>query len=158
MASYKSIWPAPVYVGRFADGETVRLSFHSRAGKPLDFNRGRRIVSAVIGNERGREAAMRDLAAQLRTVDATYGPICPDWAYYQPRHMLAHYAPADLASGFVDWDGVAYPDPHFAPAAVEPAAKAKADPLARVLAAIGKLTVAQREAALAALVPTRIAA
>lgn len=38
----RSIWPAPVYEGRFADGTVQRMSFYSLAGKPLDFDRGRR--------------------------------------------------------------------------------------------------------------------
>lgn len=40
----KSIWPAPVYEGRFADGTVQRMSFYSLANKPLDFGRGRRGV------------------------------------------------------------------------------------------------------------------
>ncbi len=37
------IYPAPVYVATFPDGKTVRMSFWSRAGKPLDYDRGRRL-------------------------------------------------------------------------------------------------------------------
>lgn len=134
MATYKSIWPAPVYVARLSDGETVRMSFHSRAGKPLDFDRGRRIVSGVVGNEQGRAAAMKNEPYAV-----------------SDSIMLARYAPAKLAAGHVEWNDVIYPDPHFAPTAVEPANKAKTDSLSRMLAAIGKLSADQRNAVLDAL-------
>ena len=42
-ADYKrgaGVQPLPVYVAQFADGSACRLSFYSRAGKPLDFARG----------------------------------------------------------------------------------------------------------------------
>jgi hypothetical protein len=51
------IWPAPVYVGTFADGEVVRMSFWSQQGKPIDFDRGRRGVMLALGNERTRAKA-----------------------------------------------------------------------------------------------------
>lgn len=41
-AKGKSVWPPPVYEGRFADGTVQRMSFYSLAGKSLDFGRGRR--------------------------------------------------------------------------------------------------------------------
>lgn len=153
MKSYKSIWPAPVYVGRFADGETVRMSFASRQGKALDFDRGRSIVCGVIGGERGRAKRWRQLAPALRAADSkTYGPSLPGYVnrVFDTRDPPA----ADLVAGYVEWDGVIYPDPQFAPRAAEvPAAKPKADPVGRVLASIAKLSDDQRVAVLAALVP-----
>ena len=40
----KSIWPPPVYEGRFADGTVQRMSFSSLVGKPINFAMGRRGV------------------------------------------------------------------------------------------------------------------
>lgn len=42
---FKSMWPYPVYVATFADGTTQRMSFASPAGKPIDFDRGRRLLA-----------------------------------------------------------------------------------------------------------------
>ena len=41
----KGMWPGPVYEGRFADGSIGRMSFWSKGGKPLDFDRGRHVVT-----------------------------------------------------------------------------------------------------------------
>lgn len=41
-----SVWPPPVYEGTFADGSVLRMSFHQKAGKPIDFARGRRLLAA----------------------------------------------------------------------------------------------------------------
>jgi hypothetical protein len=51
---FNSVWPPPVYVGLFADGETVRMSFSTRAGKPLDYERGRNVCCWAMGEERRR--------------------------------------------------------------------------------------------------------
>lgn len=61
MAIAKGIWPPPVYVATFAGGETIRMSYWSRAGKPLDHDAGRRYVQAAIGRERARRPAWHDL-------------------------------------------------------------------------------------------------
>ena len=37
----RGIYPAPVYVATFRDGETVRMSFWNKIGKPWDHERGR---------------------------------------------------------------------------------------------------------------------
>ena len=41
----KGMWPGPVYEGHFADGTIGRMSFWSKARKPLDFDRGRCVVT-----------------------------------------------------------------------------------------------------------------
>ena len=42
----KCVFPAPVYVAKFADNQVVRMSFWSPAGEPLDFERGRRLCKS----------------------------------------------------------------------------------------------------------------
>ena len=49
--SKHSYWPPPVAVARFRDGETVRMSFWSQEGKPIDAARGHRLVSWAKGAE-----------------------------------------------------------------------------------------------------------
>ena len=45
-ASYKKgMWPSPVYEGHFESGEILRMSFWSEVAKPLDIDRGRRMIS-----------------------------------------------------------------------------------------------------------------
>ena len=41
----KGLWPGPVYEAHFTDGTTGRMSFWSKAGKPFDFDRGRRVLA-----------------------------------------------------------------------------------------------------------------
>ncbi len=40
------IYPAPVYVATFADGQTIRMSFWNRIGKPWDVERGRALCAS----------------------------------------------------------------------------------------------------------------
>ena len=40
------IYPAPVYVATFPDGQVIRMSFWTKAGKPLDHERGRRLCAS----------------------------------------------------------------------------------------------------------------
>ena len=42
--------PAPVAIARFADGRRVRMAFWSQANKPIDYARGRRIVTRAYRN------------------------------------------------------------------------------------------------------------
>lgn len=119
VARGKSIWPAPVYVARFRGGEVCRMSFYSLAGKPLDFDRGRRICCGVIGNERGMTNWPRGVGLPPMFSPAT-----------------------DIEHGEVDWDGEVFIDPFFTakPVAV---AKPKADPVAKLTAQLGKLSAEQ---------------
>lgn len=134
----RSLWPCPVYVARFSDGTECRMSFWSDAKKPLDFDRGRRGCCQAIGNERGRAVG---------TIPGTRYAAC-----YQ------HYAPAtDIEYGEVEYGGEVMVDPFFAaPAPVVPL-RPKADPLAALLAKVGKLDWAQLEA-LQAAIDARVAA
>ena len=43
----KTMQPAPVFVANYADSITVRMSFNSLEGKPLDLARGRKICDLV---------------------------------------------------------------------------------------------------------------
>ena len=43
---FKGRHPAPVAVVTFADGQTVRMSFWSERGKPLDWNRAIRVCTS----------------------------------------------------------------------------------------------------------------
>jgi len=43
----RGIYPAPVYVAEFGDGTMGRASFWSPEGKPIDFERGRRVVATL---------------------------------------------------------------------------------------------------------------
>lgn len=156
MAKSNLIWPPAVYVAKFAGGEDYRMSLAWRVGKPIDHDKGRRGACQIIGNERGRAAALRPLATRQRARDKTYGPSLPDYAGTNLATLLCRPFPAatDIVSAHVEWNGEIYPDPAFLPTAAQPvAAKAKPDPLARVLAAVGKLSADQRAAVLAALVP-----
>ena len=50
----KGMWPGPVYEGHFDDGTVDRMSFWSKAGRPFDFGRGRRVVGLCTPN-RGKK-------------------------------------------------------------------------------------------------------
>lgn len=43
----KIVWPSPVIVATFADGEKVRMSFACLPGKPLNIGRGLRLAAAA---------------------------------------------------------------------------------------------------------------
>jgi hypothetical protein len=86
---FNSIWPPPVYVGMFSNGETVRMSFSTRAGKPLDFERGRRIVCWIKRDQRV------PLPPNCRAIlDGQRAPSEAD-GYFESveyRKLLRHYA------------------------------------------------------------------
>lgn len=42
------IRPSPVYEAHMSDGETVRMSFWSPKGKPIDMDAGRRTVESIL--------------------------------------------------------------------------------------------------------------
>jgi hypothetical protein len=48
----KSLYPYPVYVAWFRDGEQARMSFWQAAKGPWRADIGRRVVEQAIGNER----------------------------------------------------------------------------------------------------------
>ena len=50
----KSLYPSPVVVAYFADGEAVRMSFRQPVGKPWRFAAMTRMVKQIIGDERAR--------------------------------------------------------------------------------------------------------
>ncbi|MCP4900090.1 MAG: hypothetical protein GY906_24230 [bacterium] len=43
----KGAWPPPVYVATLENGSTKRMAFWSQAGKPWDFERGRKLCQWV---------------------------------------------------------------------------------------------------------------
>lgn len=44
----RGIWPAPVYEARMSDGELIRMSFFSPLGKPVELERGRRLILSCV--------------------------------------------------------------------------------------------------------------
>jgi hypothetical protein len=87
----KGIWPPPVYCAELETGEIARLSFWSRRGKPLDFDRGRHSVATIY----------RDTSLDLPRTPA---------AFRGTDYMAM---PARLVRGWVEIDGKNYLDPHF---------------------------------------------
>jgi hypothetical protein len=49
------IYPVPVYVATFADGQTIRMSFWNRIGKPWDVQRGRALCASWHRTMTGRD-------------------------------------------------------------------------------------------------------
>lgn len=47
VALNKGMYPAPVVVGQYDNGQLVRLSFWSQVGKPIDFERAESILTAI---------------------------------------------------------------------------------------------------------------
>ena len=45
----KALYPYPTYQASFSDGTVARMSFWTRAGKPFDFDAGRRACEAHMG-------------------------------------------------------------------------------------------------------------
>lgn len=104
----QSIYPPPVYVATFADGTTCRMSFWSQAGKPFNFERGRRLCAQAIGNERAR------LAAGDRYV-VRFMPKLARWSEPTVVAPIGCMPAEDIIAGHVEYDGVTYLDPHFLP-------------------------------------------
>ena len=97
-AAQRGVWPPPVYVATFADGEVVRMSYHSRAGKPLDHERGRRLCCQALGNERGRVGATRLIGTESLAR--------PCWYVFAPA--------SDITAGHAEQAGDVIRDPYFA--------------------------------------------
>lgn len=167
--AYKGMWPAPVYVATFADGTVGRHSFYSQAGKPLDFERGRngacwlwRKGTHPVGSEKietESECGHCHGTGKLCNSEA-FRNVSPDkdcfmchgagrrsikqWvttndAGERYQAHAYHNTPArnDIVSGHIEHDGQSFPDPHFSGNVVP--MKPKADPVAALLAKIGKL-------------------
>lgn len=101
MKKSNSIWPCPVYVAKFADGTDIRMSFSSPRGKPYDFDRGRRLVCQVIGNERRRKELLSGIG-RLPT------------AWYDSPYLALGTPPAtDIVVAHVEHDGKLVEDPFF---------------------------------------------
>jgi len=67
----KGIWPAPVYEALCANGQIRRMSFWSRAGKPLDFATGRTMCATVIDSA-GRELTSPIVLGCVHLGDETF--------------------------------------------------------------------------------------
>lgn len=136
MTKYKGIWPAPIYVARFADGTEQRASFFSVANKPIDFAAGRGMAchyarpwEAIEYEERGRHVV--PTPASIKASLERY--------YSMPPR-------ADIVAGHVELDGARIDDPHFAPApSVVALPKRRKDPIDSVLAALDKVSLSELE-------------
>lgn len=124
----KSIWPPPVYVATFSDGTECRMSIWSRQGKPLDFERGRKVCCSAIGGER---AWKKDAASTKRE----------RWEARQPDNPALRFPPpaTDIVAGHFDQDGEITPDPFFMPEAAAPVRK-RVSAFDKLLASLDKLS------------------
>ena len=99
MKRSKSIWPPPVYVAQFAQGETVRMSIHAELGKPWRFSQIRKGVCQIVGNERARGAApLVSVSAGDRATR-----LISSWPMgneYQPAKPAT-----DLTIDYIEYDG-----------------------------------------------------
>lgn len=117
---FKSLWPCPVYVATFADGTTQRMSFASPASKPLDFERGRRLLAWACAQE---QPVYEPVEAYGRV---TYEPRHADGRTWNTGASFGLAEPrTDMIAGFVDYDGQRHDDPFFAPSNVVPMAPKK---------------------------------
>ena len=112
MKRAKGIWPPPVYVAEFDDGTVGRVSFHTPAGKPFDFEAGRRSAATIFSRP--------EIAYQFKGSD-NHQALC--------RSFFETYPPRVVVDGWVEHDVPGQPwvrvrDPHFEPQA-EPVAKLK---------------------------------
>lgn len=155
MAKYKGIWPAPIYVARFADGSEQRASFFSAANKPIDFAAGRRMACHYArpweAIEYDGERNFEDGSYDSRGVPQVSREPIPTRASLEASLARYYSMPprADLVAGYVELDGARIDDPHFAPApapsVVALPKRRKADPIDSVLAALDKLSLADLE-------------
>ena len=152
-------WPPPVYVAKFAGGEECRMSVSSTTKTGYGFERARRIVCAVIGNERGRALRPRrpghEIDAEIASKSAEkkgmrwnskpVSPFYPDMAW-----VTKNFPPAtDIVSGHFEHNGEIIPDPMFAPAAAAVVAaggssKPKMTAVEKLIAQIAKLPPEQQ--------------
>jgi hypothetical protein len=139
---FNTIWPLPVYVATFADGEMVRLSFGSPQKKPLDFERGRRMVCHAARN--GVFPARVERHEKWGYVMARYNE---DGSIYREAQYYEVPSRADIVAGHVEVGGQSFPDPHFAPAAapVLVVARARKSAYERALALLPELSFAELE-------------
>ena len=130
-ARKQGIYPAPVYVATFANGEVGRMSFYSPLGKPFDFDYGRRVVCGAWGHPQPIAVVTRPHPTwptiELQNPDGS------------PWDLYARYpARTDIVAGHVEHNGERYADPQFEPPAAV-AEKAKRDPVLRLISSIEKL-------------------
>lgn len=148
MTKYKGIWPAPIYVARFADGSEQRASFFSVANKPIDFAAGRGMACHYA---RQWEAIEYEEVKWSRQPQPTPASINASLARYYSMPLRA-----DIVAGHVELDGAHLDDPHFAPpASVVALPKRRKDPIDSVLAALDKVSLSDLET-IAALVEEMI--
>lgn len=89
----RGAWPCPVYVATLATGETVRLSFFTEAGKPVDVARGRRVCQRLcltqLGDRPERATPYRGLLAGAVEYNDTV-----------TADPLAHFTPDEIAAEY----------------------------------------------------------
>ena len=114
------------------------MSVSSTTKTGYGFDRARRIVCAVIGNERGR--ALRPIRPR-KDGDRYYQKYALDMAW-----VMKNFPPADdLVSGHFEHDGEIIPDPMFAPEAAGGSSKPnKMTAVEKLIAQIAKLPPEQR--------------
>lgn len=124
----RGIWPPPVYVARFSDGTECRMSIWSREGKPLDFERGRKVCCSAMGLEYAQRQIMCDAHSTGRRA-----------INWHPDRFRQLCQPAtDIMAGHFDQDGKITPDPFFMPEA--PPARKKVSTLNQLIARLDRLT------------------
>ena len=142
-----SIWPLPVYVATFANGDCVRYSFGSPVNKPLDFARGRRIACHMARN---------------------WDVVIGETGHWTSSHPYYSTAPrADIIAGSVEIDGAQTRDPYFDAPSVPPLRIVQGGKVSRkvaygrILASLPELTFAQLdelEKVLSAVIDEKLAA
>lgn len=143
----RSYWPPPVYIATFADGTVCRMSIWSQEGKPLDFERGRKVCCGVVADERAHRA-VRD-GPEIKGSDAAWlaDRVKTRWhasdVRWHPDNPAAlNPSPAtDIVAGAFEHDGVVIPDPYFTGEA--PAPKRREPSLKTLIANIRKLSAEQ---------------
>lgn len=127
----RGVYPQPVYEAHFSDGTTQRMSFFSEKGKPIDTERGRRLINSLC---RWSPAGLTRLSRECMRIngewiDAPYTPVIRNSLAGKKmvRGVVEHQANGKI------WRNV---DPHFLPHAVE-TAKPK-----RITAKLAKDTLA----------------
>lgn len=94
-------YPAPVYVATFEDGAIGRMSFWSQAGKPIDFERGKRLLATAYARPEGEsslEEAFLTLPANPSIGRVKSRVISTGW-------VCKTYAPRKIVSGYVEFQG-----------------------------------------------------
>ena len=96
----KGVYPYPTYRAEFGDGTVIRMSFWSQAGKPWDFNLGRRLCEHWYHTSTGAAAeAIAGEVQQSGDIQAA-DPRFSDWAEEAPtrKRVTARQLKATLAA------------------------------------------------------------